>query len=109
MFSKQPKDKPALDFDLRHLPKKRRDEIEETVTLGELENDPKLTGCSLSCGGGQGFFLMPNTYHIEQALNQYYAHLGGKTYMAVGGIRVIVDNPNAQSDRMAGADAGGPK
>jgi hypothetical protein len=36
MFSKQPKDKPSLDFDLRHLPKKRRDEIEETVTLGEL-------------------------------------------------------------------------
>jgi hypothetical protein len=96
MFSKQPTSKPFLSFDLRHLPKAKSEELESTVTLGELENDPKLTGCELSCGGGPGFFMSPNTYHIEQALNQYYAHLGGKTYMAVGGIRVIVDSPNSK-------------
>jgi hypothetical protein len=95
MFSKQPPTKPFLTFDLRHIPQKQREEIETTVTLGVLENDTKLTGCELSCAGGPGFFMSPNTYHIEQALNQYYAHLGAKTYMAVGGIRIIVDNPNA--------------
>jgi len=97
MFSKQPTTKPFLTFDLRHLPEKRREEIETTVTIGGLENDPKLTGCELSCGGGPGFFMSPNTYHIEAALNEYYKHLGAKTYMAVGGIRVIVDNPNAEA------------
>jgi len=96
MFSKQPTSKPFLSFSLQHLPKEKREGIETSVTLGELEDDPKLTGCELSCGGGPGFFMSPNTYHIEQALNQYYAHLGAKTYMAVGGIRVIVDNPNVQ-------------
>ena len=93
MFSKQPKDKPSLSFDLRHLPKKTRDKIETSVTLGSLEDDPKLTGCGITCGGGPGFFVRPNTYHIEQALNAYYNHLGAKTYMAVGGIRVIIESP----------------
>jgi hypothetical protein len=96
MFSKQPTSKPSLTFNLGHLPEKKREEIEGTVTLGELGNDPKLTGCVLWCSGGPGFFLAPNTYHIEQALNEYYKHLGAKTYMAVGGIRVIVDNPNTK-------------
>jgi hypothetical protein len=94
MFSKRPTSKPTLTFCTQHLPQKRREELEATVTLGALENDPKLTGCELSCGGGPGFFLSPNTYHIEQALNAYYAHLGAKTYMAVGGIRVIVERSN---------------
>jgi hypothetical protein len=70
MFSKQPTLKPVLTFELQHLPERARGEIETTVTLGDLENDPKLTGCELSCGGGPGFFLAPNTYHIEQALNK---------------------------------------
>ena len=91
MFSELPTSKPLLSFDLRHLSKETREEIKASVMLGELENDPKLTGCELSCGGGPGFFLSPNTYHIEQALNEYYKHLGAKTYFAVGGIRVIVE------------------
>ncbi len=99
MFSKQPKDRPSLSFDLRHLPKKTRDKIEATVTLGSLEDDPKLAGCDISCAGGSAFFVRPNPYHIEQALNEYYKHLGAKTYMAVGGIRVIIESP-AKKDEL---------